>query len=252
MNDTEKKLIYRLSRKGRENYDAWDRLLIAANPAIKRELEKLEQISPETYRADRRERERKTAELEREAARKGGHLLSLTLPTATAACFLLVFGLFFIRQGVWNQQTLGGSVRLFVHSATEPEKSYKRGDSFKEGDKLRLSFLPEGEVSRSDKSQGLLFSIDSNLESAVYYRHAAGRARLSETRVTEVKEIVHLTPGVDYIYLFIIFSEEEFSEEELIEGAKEAVGANGLQADHLNKGEFKDKVWDYIYLKRGE
>lgn len=252
MNDTEKELIYKLSKKGRDSYDHWDRLLIAANPVIKQELEKLDKISLNTYQADRIARQRKTAELKKMAEKQKGYLLSISLPTVTAACFLLVFGLFFINQNVRNHQILGDSIRLFIHSATEPERGYKKGDAFKNSDKFRLTFLPQGKVNENENYKGILFSIDSKLESVVYYRHDSDQERLSETKVTEIKETVHLKPDIEYIYFFIIFSEQGFSEEELIERTKELIRTEGLQIEPLPAVEFKDKVWDYIYLISGD
>lgn len=240
MRESDDIIVYRLHKKGVENYTDFDRLIIESNPVVKEELKRLSGVSEESYQAAR-------SLLREKVEKRRGRSFSLLPISTVAACLVTIFSSLFIYYSR-APVTLGESATLYVSSQAAPDSFYSRGSTFEGGEELTLSFLPDSEA--AEPRQGVLFSIDDRLESVVYYRYDSSRGSLDHLKPTRLEQTVRMEAGREYIYFFLLFSEEEFDEKARIEQIKEIVKKRKLKADRALVKELKGYSYAYTILRR--
>lgn len=244
MNYTEEEIIYRLFKKGPENLTDFDKLLIKSNPRIKEGFEKLSSGDSKEYEAILKLAEEKAA-VKKKAALKQRRIL-LYVPFPAAALFLLIFT--FIFKFSKPPESLGGKVYLFVSPEDDRDTFYSQGGFFDGGEQITLAFQPDADL--KEIQQGFVFSVDSNLDSEVYYRYNSLSGSLDRSRSTGTGQTVRLKKDIDYIYFFVILSEEPFNEEEQIARVKTILEKKQpASGTRINK-ELKNKAFSYLYLRK--
>lgn len=245
MNDTEEEIIYRLYKKGAANFSKFDTLLIESNPGIKERLNELAQIDTKIHEKVVSQLEKSCTPPAKKAAPKRRPAIFALISVPAAACILLFFT--FIYNSVKPPVSLGGSVSLFVTPAENPDRFYGRNSTFAENELVNLTFQPEAELEKV--RQGVLFSVDSTNESLVYFRFNSLTDSLNQAEPTRIKQTIRLKGNLEYIYFFIVFSEEIFDEQKIIEEVQHIITENPLEPGRLLEKKFKNAPFSYIRLQ---
>ena len=251
MDKEQEKLVYALYKKGKENLSDFDRLIIEADPEIKKELTRLFSVDRDFYQRCENSIEDALAKMEkREKQEKKRRVVLplLTVPAALAACLLIVFGLIFPPSS--RHTPLGGKVSLFVSSIAAPDSFYRNGSTVRPGTELQLAFLLPADNERI--RQGIIFSVDNTNRNHVYYRYDAGSDRLDQRSRTMLKERVVLTGGNNYIAFLAFFSESVFNETELVNNITDIILSEKEAAGKALSKKYPEDFLDYIYLLQGD
>lgn len=249
MNDTEREIFFRLFKKGKENLTDFDKLLIESNHRIKKRVIQFSEVPDTTYQKTLKRTEEKTALKKRKVEKTNRLFRFVSIPAA--ACFLIFFT--FILQHTTSVVALGGKsskVTLLVSKIKKPGIICQKGGFFNKGEQLQLAFQPDGDLKNID--QGILFSVDSNLDSSIYYRYDKTSGPLKHSSSTQIEQVVKLEKDIDFIYFFIVLSGTAFNEEELITRVKKIIESKQLKSEDSLEKEFKDKECSYIYLIQEE
>lgn len=244
MNDSEKNISYRIFKKGKENCSGFDKLLLEANPEINEQVNKLSAVSPGIYQQAVKQSEEKIL-IKKKAAEKKRHLFRYVSLSA-AACFLIFF--VFVFRTIFNQPVSLTGAHLYVTPAGKSDTLYFNGNYVAPGEEIHVAFVPGDEL--EEIRQGVLFSINSDFESTVYYRYSRESGPLSRNKSTKIEQPVRVDEDSEYIYFFIVLSDTPFNEEEQIGRVKRILKKKQLKAEGPLTKEFKDKAASYIYLIR--
>ncbi|MBN2442561.1 MAG: hypothetical protein JXJ04_14500 [Spirochaetales bacterium] len=250
MDDEQRKLVYQLYTKGKENLSGFDKIIIEANPEIKGELEKLYNVDEELYE-ECDKRIEKALGKERESKKREGErhykiFPLLAVPASAAA------GVFIILQLVFFLNTpsvaLGSKVSLFITNHADPGHFIESGSSFRSTDSLQLAFqLP---VNAEDIRQGVIFSASDTGENLIFYRYDSHRDRLNQRERIVVAEKLNLAGKSDYLYFIAYFSASPFSEKELVDTITKLIVSEKKEAAGILLKKYKAEIINIIYLIR--
>lgn len=247
MDYNEDEIIYHLDKKGKDKLSDFDKLLIESNPPIKEKMQKISEDDLEFYEAVNKRTEAKTALRKKVSQRKISFFTRFSMPAA--ASFLLIFLFTYIYYNNFTQESLGGSVSIYVSPADAPDSFYPPNGSFTGGEEVSLAFLPSSELTE-EVSRGILFSIDSSLESTVYYRYDKSSGPLNTTSRTRLDRTIRLPRDREGIYFVIILSGTDFDEQEQINIVKEMIQKKQLKDKKSLERKMKNKAASFIYLKK--
>lgn len=228
-------LLYRLYKKGRSKLANSDKLLLEANPDLKKDLFAM------------------FDEKEKLDNRKGNKILTffrsppLIAIGSVAACLLITF-LFVLPRLSPSPIPLGGKVSLFISNINSPNRFYKSGSQYSPGEIIRIAFQPA--LNGAAIRQGVIISFGSPGSLVVHYRYDSQKNQLDERKRIIIEENYTLTGGNDYFYLLAYFSPDSFNEQKRIEDILEIINLKGINAEGFLNKKYKNDSIDIIYLEK--